>query len=87
MADTTRLSNKGQVIIPKHVRDAHRWQAGQELVIADTDDGIVLRPTDPFPATTLNEVAGSLGYKGSAKSIEEMDDAIRGGVAGRYDRG
>ena len=26
--EVTRLSNTGQVIIPKALRDAHRWEAG-----------------------------------------------------------
>ena len=30
--ETTRLSSKGQVIIPKRLRDAHHWLAGQELI-------------------------------------------------------
>jgi len=28
---TTRLSSKGQLIIPKPVRKAHCWDTGQEL--------------------------------------------------------
>ena len=30
--ETTRLSSKGQVIIPKTLRDAHHWLAGQEFI-------------------------------------------------------
>ena len=39
----TRLSSKGQVIIPKAVRDRHGWQPGVELDIEDRDDAVVLR--------------------------------------------
>ncbi|PZN73131.1 MAG: hypothetical protein DM484_23225 [Candidatus Methylumidiphilus alinenensis] len=28
--ETTRLSSKGQVILPKSVRDAHHWSPGSE---------------------------------------------------------
>lgn len=77
MADTTKLSSKGQFIIPKHLRDAHQWQAGQEFLIVDTGEGILLKAKHPFPPSELDEVAGSLSYDGPAKTVEEMEDAIR----------
>ena len=46
--ETTRLSSKGQVIIPKKLRDAYHWLAGQELVEIATDDGVLLKPKQPF---------------------------------------
>lgn len=58
--ETTKLSSKGQVIIPKAFRSAHHWQAGLELMVIDTKDGILLKPKIPFGVTTLNEVAGCL---------------------------
>ena len=39
----TRLSSKGQVIIPAQVRAAHHWEAGQELTVVDAGDGILLK--------------------------------------------
>ena len=85
MAETTRLSSKGQVIIPKHLRDANQWEPGQEFVVYETEGGILLKAKRPFPATTLDEVAGSLRYHGPAKSIEEMEEAIRLGAAEQMD--
>lgn len=77
---TTRLSSKGQVIIPKAVREAHRWKAGQEFEVEDTDDGVLLRPADPFSETTLEDVAASLPYEGPPRSLEDMEDAIARGI-------
>ena len=54
----TRLSSKGQVIIPKSSRLAHHWEAGQELVVIDTDEGVLLKPARPVPSSTLEELAG-----------------------------
>ena len=42
--EKTRLSNKGQVVIPKAVRVLHGWKAGLEFVIENVDDGIKLKP-------------------------------------------
>ena len=84
--ETTRLSSKGQVIIPKALRDAHHWEAGQELVAIDTGDGILLKLKNPFRETTLEDVAGCLNYLGEPKSLEEIEAAIRQGVMKQYDR-
>jgi AbrB family looped-hinge helix DNA binding protein len=85
---TTVLSSKGQIIIPKPVRDAHQWEPGQKLEVIDTADGILLKPARPYPATTLSEVAACLKYNGPAKSLKEMEEAIRkGAMESAGDRG
>lgn len=71
---TTRLSSKGQVIIPKAVRDRHVWGPGIEL--EDRGDAVFLRPTKPFPPTTVEEVCGCLKYDGPPVTIEQMNEAI-----------
>ncbi|MFB2920448.1 AbrB/MazE/SpoVT family DNA-binding domain-containing protein [Aerosakkonema funiforme] len=83
--EVTHLSSLGQVIIPKALRDAHRWEAGQELIAIDMGDGIILKPKKPFPETTLENVAGCLKYQGKAKSIDELEDAVRQGVAEQWE--
>jgi AbrB family looped-hinge helix DNA binding protein len=77
---TTKLSSKGQVIIPKEIRSRHHWEPGQELQAIDTDEGILLRPTSPFPETSLKETASCLSYSGKAKTLEEMEAAIKKGA-------
>ena len=78
--ETTRLSSKGQVIIPKTIRETYRWAMGQEFIVEDTGEGILLRPKSPFPRTTVEEVAGCLKYSGPPKTLEQMEDAIKKGV-------
>ena len=78
--ETTRLSSKGQVIIPKPLRAAHHWDPGQELVVIDTGDGVLLKPKKPFQESTIEDVASSLQYAGDAKTIDEMEQAIKRGV-------
>jgi AbrB family looped-hinge helix DNA binding protein len=82
--EVTRLSSKGQVIIPKPLRAAHHWEAGQELMAIDVGDGILLKPKKPFPETTLDQVAGCLKYSGKPKSLNELEDAIRQGVTEQW---
>lgn len=75
----TRVSSKGQVIIPKSLRSKHHWEVGQELVAIDVEEGVLLKPLSPFPETSLKEVASCLPYKGKAKTLLEMEEAIRTG--------
>lgn len=77
---TTRLSSKGQVIIPKPLRIRYNLNSGQKLSVIDTGDGILLRPSRPFKKTDLEHVAGILKYTGKPVSIEEMNAAIKKGA-------
>ena len=72
----TQLSSKGQVVLPKSVRDAHRWVAGTKFTIEDSKDGILLRPVVRLASTRIEDVVGCLGYRGPAKTIKEMDAAV-----------
>ena len=78
--ESLKLSSKGQVIIPKHIRSSYHWETGQELILIDTGAGILLRPKTPVVESKLSEVAGSLNYRGPAKTIENMNDAIASGL-------
>jgi AbrB family looped-hinge helix DNA binding protein len=80
---TTKLSSKGQVIIPKILRSRYKWDIGQELTVIDTGDGILLRSSRPFNKTELDEVAGVLKYSGKPVSLDEMEKAIRKGAVER----
>lgn len=81
---TTRLSSKGQIIIPKAIRSLHGWENGQEFIVEETEQGILLRPYKPasLTKTTLSQVAGCLKhrYQGKPKTLEEMDEAIAQGI-------
>jgi AbrB family looped-hinge helix DNA binding protein len=72
----TRLSSKGQLIIPKEVRDRHGWRPGTELEVVDKGHVVELRPAKPFPPTRFEDVRGMLKYKGPPVSIEDMDRAV-----------
>ncbi len=81
--ERTRLSSKGQVIIPKGVRATHGWEAGEEFTVRDVGYGILLIPLRPFPVTELNDVVGCTQYNGPARSLEEMQAAIARGASGQ----
>jgi AbrB family looped-hinge helix DNA binding protein len=73
---TTTVSTKGQVILPKAIRQRRRWEAGTRLVVEETDDGVLLRRAPLFAPTRPEAVYGLLAYAGPPKSLEEMDAGI-----------
>lgn len=73
---TTVISTKGQVILPKAIRELRQWAAGTQLIVENTADGVLLKSSPVFPETELKDVFGSLRHTGPALSIEAMDAAI-----------
>lgn len=51
--DTAKLSAKFQISIPKAIRTARRWQAGQVFAFIPKGDGVTL-----VPVPTPRELAG-----------------------------
>jgi AbrB family looped-hinge helix DNA binding protein len=39
---TTTVSSKGQVVIPRHLREKHRLTPGTRLQVSESDEGLVL---------------------------------------------
>ena len=72
----TVLSTKGQVILPKAIRELMDWKPGTRLTVEKTDEGVLLKTAALFPETSLDSVCGMLKYDGPALTIEEMDAAI-----------
>ncbi len=77
---TTHLTHQRHVVIPKTICDAYHLNIGQELEIELTPQGILLKPKTTATKTNLQDVAGCLAYQGTAKTIEEMNEAIEEGV-------
>ncbi len=83
---TTTVSTKGQVILPKAVRDSHRWSAGTRLIVEETAEGVLLRAVPIFPPTTIEQVSGMFKWSGPAKTLEEMDQGVMDEAGRRHVR-
>ena len=84
---TTTVSTKGQVILPKAIRQRRNWAPGTRLVVEETPDGVLLKAAPVFAPTRPEEVAGMLAYRGRPKTLEEMDAAITAEVKRSHARG
>ena len=84
----TTLSAKGQVVIPKDVRDALGLKAGQELDVIRTQGGVLLTPVHKKSGRTNEEIFARIReitppHNGAPVSIEDMDRAIDAMFAAR----
>lgn len=71
----TRVSTKGQIVLPKKVRDLQGWRAGTELE-PELRGNAVVRLANGRPRTTLEDVIGCIPYDGPPVSVEEMDAPV-----------
>jgi AbrB family looped-hinge helix DNA binding protein len=85
--ETTRLSTKGQIVLPKGIRASRAWGPGTEFTVEEAGGGVLLLPARRFPATTLDEVAGCLRSHRKAKTPAQMQAAIGREVTRRHDSG
>ncbi len=67
--DTTRLSSKFQISIPKSVRAARQWQAGQLFAFVPKGEGLMLVP--------VPELADLAGIAKGANTDDVRDRADR----------
>ncbi|MBV8685835.1 MAG: AbrB/MazE/SpoVT family DNA-binding domain-containing protein [Alphaproteobacteria bacterium] len=72
------MSAKGQVVIPKSVRDELDWPAGTPLEVLKVAGAVTLRPVaEKRRRLTLEEFERRRPrYEGPSVSLEEMDEAI-----------
>ena len=58
--ETVKLSSKGQIVIPKIMRDDMHLPPGTEFIISVTATGFALTPVTLFPKTEIKDVRGIL---------------------------
>lgn len=77
-----RVTTKGQVTIPKEIRDALGIKPGDEVAFEKTDSGYMIQKEEP---TTAEGDDPFEKYRGSAESDETMPERMRR-LRGEYPR-
>ena len=73
---TTTVSTKVQVVLPKAIRRALRWEAGTRLTVENTPEGVPLKLAPVFAETRPEDVFGRLACDGPPKALAEMEAGI-----------
>lgn len=77
--NATILSTKGQVVIPKALREARGWVAGISLIVEEVPQGLLLKPAKPAlfgEPGTLDDVFNAIRYDGPALSDDDIARAL-----------
>ncbi len=67
--DVTRVSYKGQVVIPKEIRDKLGFKEGTRLIVVATEDAVVLQ--------RIEAVAGKIRVRELMERIRSITSKLR----------
>lgn len=81
--ETTRLSSKGQVVLPKSIREELDWPIGADLTVERYEDGVVLKRKTSIRPTSVDEIIGMFKVN-KPISDEEIERAIEKGYRARW---
>lgn len=82
----TTVSTKGQVILPKAIRQRRDWEAGTRLIVEETPEGVLLKQAPAFSPTRPDDVFGMLPFRGEPKTLEDMEAGVLAEARRRHDR-
>jgi len=83
----TIISTKGQVVLPKEIRERRHWPPGTELVVEERPEGVLLKSAAKKKGLTVADFAGIVKYKGPPRSVGDMNAAIEEEFKARRARG
>ena len=69
---TITLSSKGQVVIPKEIREELRWDAGTELTLVSNASGVTIKAMPKKTGRNLADLIGMLKHDGPPLATEEL---------------
>lgn len=69
---TITLSTKGQVVIPKEIRDKLHWEAGTELTLTANASGVTLKAAPKKSGRNLADLIGMLKHDGPPLATADL---------------
>ena len=67
-----RISSKGQVVIPKEIRDKLRIKKGQRIKVVEVDGTIMIIPIPKDPIKAMRGMTKGITKKSSVEIVREM---------------
>lgn len=79
MIATTKMSTRGQIVIPEEIREDRELKSGAEFIVISEGDCIVLKEIKSPPRKELKQILDNANKKAKKLGIKKSDisDAIR----------
>ena len=68
--EEAKISSKGQIVIPKYLRDAVGMKEGDAVVVSKLDDKIMIMKKPDDPAKALLQSGREIGLKNIRREIK-----------------
>lgn len=72
---TITISSKGQIVLPAEIRKKWNLNAGDKLVVSETENGLLINAKRSNKKKSINDLAGSVRTM-KKLSIDEMNQLI-----------
>jgi len=72
---TTRMSSKGQVVIPEDIRKKLKLKAGSQFVVLGEDDVVILKAISPPSVGEFNGLIAEVRRQAKAAGLKRSDIA------------
>ncbi len=73
---TTIVSSKGQMVLPKALRDRKHWAPGTKLALEEVPGGVFVRLVEAKRQYTVDDIVGCLQFDGPHLTQKEIDRRI-----------
>ena len=70
---TTRMSSKGQVVIPEAIRKALGLEAGSEFVVVAEGDVVILKTIQPPPMSEFDDIVNEARRQARRAGMKQAD--------------
>ena len=60
MNEQTKMSAKGQVVIPSATRERWKFAPGSQIEVVETAAGVLLKPVKPIPLKSFEAVSAAI---------------------------
>ena len=74
---TTKMSSKGQVVIPEEIRDALGLKAGSQFVVVGEGDVVILKMISPPSMSEFDEIVLEARRQARQAGMKRSDVAAR----------